>query len=456
MRVRASHILFLAVSFVFSIARAAPNAASEMEPDDAGIPLAKSLLDRKIPDDPLEFHTIRFELGELGFHRSAVLLNDFSRRRDIAAVRGTSLSEVRTMRDVIRFETSATTTVTQDGAALVAEGFTLDFHNPVDDATLVPKNDNDAPHDPSAILKQLQPGLWGIFDKDVVEQIPDRATYFYLFAKIRNNTAVAADVGLFVSLRGIQESLSCKLKDIKPGVEAQIACLARPFGNPEKTDIPLEDRVRRKIFNALKDLQNNPLAQSPVGLRLSFGTPPKVVDEDPRYIRGGAWLQDQNQMFTAHQDALRILRTASCDELGICKKKVLNSVFSPAVGSIALFLAFMGCFVVARMRGVLKAWPSFIFKIYAIAVAATMVISIWDSRTGPAPLHGVLAFLAKSAMSLPWSYFLIVTEPAHKPFTFLNDTQIGESSPLFWVFIFVNLFFLAFMALPNDKNDTEE
>lgn len=241
--------------------------------------------------------------------------------------------------------------------------------------------------------------------------------------------------------------LRCAASDVPAGDHRSGLCqvtLTGKLSNREGSRwVALAAEQKTAVYASLLALRQAgaPAAQA---LNMRLGELHLTVDNATGATLDPAW-----RAAAASEARLR-LQAAPCETLGTCVTGVTRQATSPAAIHAGLTLLVMACFVAYRFRrgGSGRLWPT-LAKLYVVLLVLAIAIHAADRPTGAtrgAPLSGTLRFMAKVAVSMPWSYYFVGEAPDRGPRPGVPVRTLADDSPWFWGFAGINLLFLLLIA----------
>lgn len=398
-------------------------------------PLATRILDGAWPEDARALAIDSATLDQLGLHDDAHQLADAWQRREIAGLLGRAKPAPVSLRAAIAEEAAEHEPLERERLALASQGVSIDFTHPSSDESPDPRLADLGNSPPSPIIIRLQKGLWGAFDERVTRTSGHEPTDAYLLlvqVVVSNRTTVKLDMRINVALHG-RESMDCLGKAVQPKTSANVFCSIHSWLDPQ----------RSKSVEAAKSLIAGRLAPHIVGLRLDTGAPWPVLSIGPAagptdsILRSSSIVRAANKRITeaGYQQPRHVQRATSGRSLNA---GIIWGVFTFAIMVLSVVYRF-------RSRTRPSAAWYVLLKIYAALLIMAVIVQTADSPSGPEPMSGALGFLAKIAVSLPWSYFALE-----------GDTPIPEHSIFYIIFVLVNLAFLTAMAFGGSEHEHDE
>lgn len=426
--------------------------ATSTSPDQPArsVPLAQRILDQAPPENPFEYSVLDSQFNEMGFHGVAARIRAYGELRALEKATGQSVTKVATLRAVAADDSVERLLARQ--ARRTVEDFTISFTPAVvgrDTIASMRQIDRTS----LKKLVELAPGLWGVSEEKDRITSPSHASRFFFMASGRNRSYTKANVRFTYELPG-GAPLNCAIDQMTPQGGDYSLCTAILIGThmtkEGRRSVALTPMQKTSIFETLRSLQQGNLILSPSNVHLRF----PELHLEIQVAENIQITMDQDWRFSAEKEARRRLRAVSCEDIGTCSGNMLAVAWSPSGLHAAITAIFMICLITyqfirggsARKRTL---WPS-ILKIYAIVLLLAVAVNIGDSTSGATrgtPLNGTLGFLAKVAVSMPWSYYFVIEESDPGAPAGSNDTAMPDTSPWFWGFALINLTFLMLMVL---------
>lgn len=445
------------VPVLISIAPACAEAPAATPSMDA-IPMLRQALDRPPPLDAFESAVLQQQFEMLGFKAAADRLDDYQRLRLLGTVMPPPAQAAATLRDVVA-GARVTPALRAAVARAVADGVAIGF------PAIADVQSASAPHlqmseQGLAHIDRLAPGAWGYFKGGQVDpaETAAQAEAFYLAADMRNRLAMKADLHVEYELPSGQ-TLSCEADEVPAGDHRGGLCQVRLVGHVTSPEgirwMALTPEQKTALYDNLLALRQT-AAPVPKEGTVRIGELHLTIDTASGATLDGAWRA------AAATEARQRLQAAPCEALGNCAAGVAQQATSPAAIHAGLTLLVMACLVVYRFRqgGTGRLWPT-LAKLYAMLLVLAIGVNAVDSPTGAtrgAPLSGTLGFMAKAAVSMPWSYYFASSAADPSPRPGVPAMPLADDSPWFWGFAGVNLVFLLLMAAggAGQRRDTSD
>lgn len=420
----------------------APAAAPSMD----AIPMLRQALDRAPPLDAFESAVLQQQFELLGFKAAADRLDDYQRLRLLGAAMPPPGEAAATLRDVVagaRVEPALRAAVARVTADGVAVGFPAAVDAQSASAPQLQMSQQGLEH-----IDRLAPGAWGLFKGGQADpaETAAQAEALYLAADMRNRLAMKADLHVQYELpSGL--TLSCEAGEVPAGDHRSGLCqvmltgqVASPGGSHWMALMPEQ---KTALYDSLLALRQA-AAPAPKAVTVRIGELHLTIDTASGATLDGAWRA------AAATEARQRLQTAPCEALGNCASGMAQQATSPAAIHAGLTLLVMACLVVYRFRqgGTGRFWPT-LAKLYALLLVLAIGVNAVDRPTGAtrgAPLSGTLGFMAKAAVSMPWSYYFASSASDPGPRPGVPARPLADDSPWFWGLAGVNLVFLLLMA----------
>lgn len=418
------------------------------------VPLVRQFLDRAPPKDAVEYAVLQNQLDQLGFTAAASKLDTYERWRLLSMAMPPPSKEAATLREVIAGP-SVEDALRATAERIATDGIAVTFPSGVEaDGAPAPKlqmSQEGLEH-----YERLAPGLWGLFKgRDANPALtPIQANAFYIAADIRNRMAAKADIRLQYDMAPAL-ILTCESSDVAAADHryglCEVTLAGKVTGNGGSRWTPLTPEQKTSVFESLLALQQSG-PSVPKTLWVHFSELHLTADSETGENKVRL---DDDWRAEAATKARMALQTASCHELGTCASGLSQKLTSTGGISAGLTMLAMACLVAYRFRrgGSAGIWPA-AAKLYAVLFVLAIAILAMDSPTGAtrgAPLSGTLGFMAKVAVSMPWSYYFVAGMPDTGARPGLAAKPLADDSPWFWGFAGINLVFLALMAASADS-----
>ncbi|KRE89052.1 hypothetical protein ASG87_05775 [Frateuria sp. Soil773] len=453
----------MTVRWLASMGLAAAFALAWMTPSWAGVPMGESsmeavpllrkALDRAPPKDALEYIVLQTQFDLLGFKAAAGKLDTYEQWRLLSTAMPPPAREAATLREVIAGPDAAGA-LRATAARIAKDGVAVAFPSGVE-AENAPAPELQMSAQGLAHFERLAPGLWGLFKGTDANQAStlEQAEALYIAVDIRNRMATKADIRLQYDLAPGMV-LTCEANDVVAADHRYGVCKVPLRGRTARKDgsgwvllTPEEKASARENLLALRPIG----PPAPKALQIRFDALHLAVDTEAgtsNVTLDNAWRA------AAETEARMKLQSASCAALGTCASGLAQKTTSPMGILAGLTLLGMICLVAYRVRrgGGAGIWPT-LAKLYAMLLVLAVAINVVDRPAGAtrgAPLSGTFGFMAKVAVSMPWSYYFVAGVPDTGPRQGLAAKPMADDSPWFWGFAGINLAFLVLMAASSD------
>lgn len=429
------------------------------EPSPDTVPLLRSALDRPPPKDAAEYAVLQSEFEQLGFKVAAARLDAYGRWRLLSMAMPPPATEAATLRDVAAAK-DAEDALHATVDRIMKEGAAIAFPSG-SDAEKAPVPALGPTQQGLAHFERLAPGLWGLFKGKEASPAPSvgQADELYMAAEIRNRMTMKADIRWQYDLMPGMV-LVCQANGVPAGEQNGSLCTVPLLGKTRLPNdsgwVPLTPDEKAYVLERLRAL---PMTGTPAlrALHVYFGELHFTVDTDAdghANTQAKAVALDATWLAEAETNARIRLNSASCEELGVCARGLRQMLSSSAAAMMVLTLLVMAGLVIYRMRRGAGAgiWPAAL-KLYAVLFVLAIAVNLADRPAGAtraAPLSGTLGFMAKTALSMPWSYYVVAGMPSSGLRPGVAARSIADDSPWFWGFATINLVFLALMAAGGD------
>lgn len=416
-------------------------------PMDA-IPLIQGRLDRPPPDDAFQYRVLQSQFDVLGFKDAARKLDTYQKWRLLSEAVSSPVKEASTLRDVITQPDVKDALLSVIGR-MATDQITVTF--PAGAAADDIPGPQLAPGGREHV-ERLGRGVWGAFEGRTQTSLaaPEAADAFYLAATVQSRLTASADIFLEYDWpKG--RTLGCKASDVVGAGTGPGLCEIRLFSSIENKGgsrwMPLAPAQKLAVYEGLLGLRQTGTSV-PKAMVIHVPALHLTVDTQTGV---GKVVFDNTWLGAAETEARMELRSASCEALGTCSRHLDEQLSSRSFAYAVLTLVVMACLVFFRFRrgagpGI---WP-LALKLYVVVFVLAVAVNVIDRPTGTtrgAPMSGSLGFLAKVAVSMPWSYYLVVDAPPTRMPAVLARKPMADDSPWLWTFAWINLAFLTLMAI---------